>query len=72
MPPNPTAKVGEGGRDGVGHRAVWLYRQNDGTGFTLYGFIFVDGAYLETVLTGANTADLGWAFDAWRSVTRSV
>lgn len=71
LPPNPTAKVGEGGRDGVGHRAAWLYRDDDGIEFTLYGFTFVDGAYLETVFTGAATADLEWAFEAWRSVTRS-
>ncbi|MEU7175435.1 hypothetical protein ABZ949_28575 [Micromonospora tulbaghiae] len=72
LPPNPAAKVGEGGRDGVGHRAAWLYRHDDGVEFTLYGFTFVDGAYLETVFTGAVTPDLEWAFDAWRSVTRSV
>ncbi|WP_431877600.1 hypothetical protein [Micromonospora marina] len=70
LPPDPTAKVGEGGRDGVGHRAAWLYRRDQE--FTLYGFTFVDGAYLETVFTGATTADLEWAFGAWRSVTRSV
>ncbi|MEW2594084.1 hypothetical protein AB0893_27115 [Micromonospora aurantiaca] len=69
LPPNPTAKVGEGGRDGVGHRAAWLYHRDDG--FELYGFTFVDGAYLETVFAGADTADLDWAFDAWRSVARS-
>ncbi|MEU7758881.1 MULTISPECIES: hypothetical protein [Micromonospora] len=47
-------------------------RRDDDIEFTLYGFNFVDGAYLETVFTGANTADLAWAFDAWRSVTRSI
>ena len=71
LPPNPTAKVGEAGRGGVGHRAAWLYRHDDGSEFTLYGFTFVDGAYLETIFTGANAADLDWAFDSWRAVTRS-
>ncbi|MFI7208265.1 hypothetical protein [Micromonospora aurantiaca (nom. illeg.)] len=44
LPANPTAKVGEGGRDGVGHRAAWLYRRDDGIEFTLHGFTFVDGS----------------------------
>ncbi|MEV4496541.1 hypothetical protein AB0J84_12635 [Micromonospora arborensis] len=69
LPPNPTAKVGEGGRDGIGHRAAWLYRQDGEVGFSLYGYTFVGATYLETVFTGADSADLGWAFDAWRSVT---
>ncbi|GGO16863.1 hypothetical protein GCM10011576_30220 [Micromonospora parathelypteridis] len=69
LPPNPTAKVGESGRDGIGHRAAWLYRQDGDVQFSLYGYTFVDATYLETVFTGADTADLGWAFDAWRSVT---
>ncbi|MET8262422.1 hypothetical protein ACWD8I_15670 [Micromonospora arida] len=71
LPPNPTGKVGEGGRDGVGHRAAWLYRQDGDVKFTLYGFNFIDGTYLDTTFISADTADLTWAFDAWRSVTRS-
>ncbi|WP_433268364.1 hypothetical protein ACQPWR_09105 [Micromonospora vinacea] len=71
LPPNPTGRVGEGGRDGVGHRAAWLYRQEDDVTFALYGYNFIDGAYLGTVFTSADTADLSWAFDAWRSVSRS-
>jgi hypothetical protein len=71
LPPNPTGKVGEAGRDGVGHRAAWLYRQDADVTFALYGYNFIDGTYLETVFTSADTADLSWAFDAWRSVSRS-
>ncbi|MEE3922227.1 hypothetical protein V2I01_39825 [Micromonospora sp. BRA006-A] len=68
LPPNPTAKVGRAAGTGWG-RAAWLYHRDDG--FELYGFTFVDGAYLETVFAGADTADLDWAFHAWRSVARS-
>nr|WTA67267.1 hypothetical protein OHB51_33335 [Micromonospora sp. NBC_00855] len=71
LPPNPASRVGEGGRDGVGHRAAWLYRQDADVTFTLYGYSFLDGVYLETVFISADTADLSWAFDAWRSVRRS-
>ncbi|MET7671137.1 hypothetical protein [Micromonospora luteifusca] len=69
LPPNPTAKVGESGQDGIGHRAAWLYRHDGDARFSLYGYTFVDATYLETVFTGADAAGLGWAFDAWRSVT---
>jgi hypothetical protein len=72
LPPDPTGKVGEGGRDGVGHRAAWVYRQDGEPQFTLYGYSFVEATYLETVFTGADGEDQGWAFDAWRSVARSV
>ncbi|MBM7490106.1 hypothetical protein JOD64_001328 [Micromonospora luteifusca] len=69
LPPNPTAKIGESGRDGIGHRAAWLYRHDGDVRFSLYGYTFVDTTYLETVFSSADTADLGWALDAWRSVT---
>ncbi|MBQ0895502.1 hypothetical protein KBX37_20765 [Micromonospora sp. U56] len=72
LPPDPTGKVAEGGRDGVGHRAAWLYRQNGDAKYTLYGYNFIGAMYLETVFISADTTDLAWAFDAWRSVTRSV
>lgn len=72
LPPNPTGKIGEAGRDGIGHRAAWLYRRDGDVKYTLYGYTFVDAMYLETVFTSADTTDLGWAFEAWRSVTRSV
>ncbi|MFG3715724.1 hypothetical protein [Micromonospora sp. NPDC047730] len=72
LPPGPAGKVGEGGRDGVGHRAAWLYRHSGHVRYTLYGYSFAGGTYLETVFTSADTTDLGWAFDAWRSVTRSA
>ncbi|MFC4018429.1 hypothetical protein ACFOW4_10815 [Micromonospora sp. GCM10011542] len=71
LPPDPVGKVGEEGRDGVGHRAAWLYRQ-DGDVFTLYGYNFADGTYLETVFISADMADPSWAFAAWRSVARSA
>lgn len=71
LPPDSIGKVGEGGRDGVGHRAAWLYRQ-DGDVFTLYGYSFADGTYLETVFTSADTADPSWAYGAWRSMIRSA
>ncbi|WBB69088.1 hypothetical protein [Micromonospora sp. WMMD812] len=72
LPPDPVGKVGEGGRDGVGHRAAWLYRQDGNIKFTLYGYNFINATYLETVFSSADTTDNSWAFDAWRSVTRSV
>lgn len=72
LSPDPTGKVGEGGRDGVGHRAAWLYRQNGDTNYTLYGYNFIGAMYLETVFISTDTTDLAWAFDAWRSVTRSI
>ncbi|WP_229402598.1 hypothetical protein [Micromonospora okii] len=72
LPPDPTGKVGEGGRGGVGHRAAWLYRQDGDTKFTLYGYSFIEAMYLETVFTSADTADVRWAFDAWHSVARPV
>ncbi|MGW0507247.1 hypothetical protein [Micromonospora sp. NPDC003241] len=72
LPPDPTGKVGEGGRAGVGHRAAWIYHRDGDVEFTLYGYNFVDETYLETVFTSADTADLRWALDAWRSVARSV
>ncbi|MFG1917006.1 hypothetical protein [Micromonospora sp. NPDC048898] len=71
LPPDPAGRVGEGGRDGVGHRAAWLYRQDVHVKFVLYGYNFTDSRYLETVFISADTADLSWAFDAWRSVNRS-
>ncbi|MEV4537807.1 hypothetical protein AB0J82_28920 [Asanoa sp. NPDC049518] len=71
LPPNPVGKVGEGGQDGVGHRAAWLYCLGGDVEFNLCGYNFADGAFLETVFIGADTADPGWAFAAWRSVTRS-
>ncbi|MGS2618439.1 hypothetical protein ACVCAH_28500 [Micromonospora sp. LZ34] len=69
LPPDPAGKVGEGGRNGVGHRAAWFYRHGGGTSCALYGYTFVDGAYLETVFVGRDATDLAWAFDAWRSVS---
>ena len=72
LPPNPTGKVGEGGRDGIGHRAAWLYRHDGDVKYTLYGYTFIGPMYLETVFVSADTTDLAWAFEAWRSVTRSV
>ncbi|MEG3636700.1 hypothetical protein [Micromonospora palythoicola] len=72
LPPNPTGKVGEGGRNGIGHRAAWLYRHDDEVKYTLYGYTFVGAMYLETVFISADTTDLAWAFEAWRSVTRSA
>jgi hypothetical protein len=72
LPSNPTGRVGEGGRDGIGHRAAWLYRHNGDAAYTLYGYTFIGAVYLETVFISADTTDLAWAFDAWRSVTRSV
>ncbi|MCX5066575.1 hypothetical protein OOJ91_11875 [Micromonospora lupini] len=71
LPPNPTGKVGEGGRGGVGHRAAWLYRHDVDVKFTLYGYNFTDSTYLITIFISADTGDLSWAFDAWRSVARS-
>ncbi|MEU1590614.1 hypothetical protein [Micromonospora sp. NPDC005710] len=58
LPPDPTGMVGEGGRDGIGHRAAWLYRHEGDVKFSLYGYNFVDATYLETVFTSADTADL--------------
>ncbi|MGW3887202.1 hypothetical protein ACWD69_00815 [Micromonospora chokoriensis] len=72
LPPNPTVKLGEGGRDGIGHRAAWLYRPGGDVESTLHGYNFIDETYLETVFTDTYSGDLGWAFDAWRSVTRSA
>ncbi|MEU4714006.1 hypothetical protein AB0F73_10200 [Micromonospora purpureochromogenes] len=72
LPPDPVGRVGEGGRDGVGHRAAWLYRQDGDVEFTVYGYNFIDRTYLETVFISADTTDPSWAFDAWRSVTRSA
>ncbi|MEO3771617.1 hypothetical protein [Micromonospora sp. B9E7] len=72
LPPNPTSKLGEGGRDGIGHRAAWVYHHERDVNSTLYGYSFVDRTYLETIFTNTHPADLGWAFDAWRSVTRSA
>jgi hypothetical protein len=39
---------------------------------TLHGYAFTDETYLETVFTDTHSGDLGWAYDAWRSVTRSA
>ena len=73
LPPHPTRRLGEAGRGtGVGHRAAWLYELGGGAGFVLHGYHFTDDSYLETVLSGVGTADLGWAFDAWRSVSRAA
>ena len=58
LPPDPTGKVGEAGRDGIGHRAAWLYRQGGDVKFTLYGYNFVDRTYLETVFSSADTDDI--------------
>lgn len=69
LPPHPAGRVGEAGRDGIGHRAAWIYR--DETGLALHGFTFVDGSYLETVFRAVDAADPAWAFEAWRSVARS-
>ncbi|GAB3949250.1 hypothetical protein [Micromonospora vulcania] len=72
LPPNPTGKVGEGGSGGIGHRAAWLYRHDGEVKYVLYGYNFVDATYLQTVFTSADTTHLRWAFDAWRSVARSL
>jgi hypothetical protein len=72
LPPDPAGKVGESGGHGVGHRAAWLYRHDGVVRYTLYGYHFADERYLETAFASADTTDLGWAFDAWRSVTRSA
>ncbi|RZU73146.1 hypothetical protein EV384_1545 [Micromonospora kangleipakensis] len=71
LPPNPAGKVGEGGSDGIGVRAAWLYRDTAEARHTLCGYTFTDGDCLETILAGADTDDPAWAFEAWRSVTRS-
>ncbi|WP_406079728.1 hypothetical protein [Micromonospora sp. NBC_00858] len=72
LPPDPVGKVGEGGCDGIGHRAAWLYRHSGDPAFTLYGYNFRDGTYVETVFASADAADLEWAFGAWRSVAYST
>ncbi|MGW0216134.1 hypothetical protein ACWDXH_17265 [Micromonospora chokoriensis] len=72
LPPDATVKLGEGGRGGVGHRAAWVYHHDGDVESTLRGYTFTDETYLETVFTDAYSGDLGWAFDAWRSVTRSA
>ncbi|SCE88480.1 hypothetical protein GA0070612_1883 [Micromonospora chokoriensis] len=72
LPPALTVKLGEGGRDGIGHRAAWVYHHDGDVESTLHGYTFTDETYLKTVFTDTHSADLGWAFDAWRSVTRSA
>ena len=72
LPPDPVGKVGEAGREGVGHRAAWLYRHSGEIEYALYGYNFCDGDYLETVFTGADGADVAYAIEAWRSVARSA
>ncbi|GGM70147.1 hypothetical protein GCM10007977_084950 [Dactylosporangium sucinum] len=61
VPPGSTGRLGEAGRDGIGHRAAWLFPD------TLWGYTFVDGRYVRTVFVSAD-ADLRWAFTAWRSI----
>src|SRR5258705_9355541 len=59
VPPNAVGRLGEPGRDGIGHRAAWVYAD------ALWGYTFVDRHYLRTVFLSAD-ADPGWAFTAWR------
>ncbi|MCO1594771.1 hypothetical protein M8C17_06280 [Micromonospora sp. RHAY321] len=72
LPPDPAGKLAESGRDGVGHRAAWLYHRSGDAAFALYGYTFRDDAYVETFFTSPDAADPGWAFDAWRSVAHST
>ena len=62
VPAGAVGKLSEGGRDGIGVRAAWFYRDR------LIGYHFRDGDCLEIVLTGADPA---WRTAAWRSVRRT-
>ncbi|WP_238010760.1 hypothetical protein KZZ52_39695 [Dactylosporangium sp. AC04546] len=61
VPPGATGRLGEAGRDGIGHRAAWCFPD------ALWGYTFVDGRYVRTVFVSVD-ADLRWAFSAWRSI----